>query len=146
MSGGSKQPIQQIQTPGNRQLNEGIIDKFLDVQSQKIILDTKQLTLREKELEVNGVHATEALKLHAEDLKDKRRYEYKKAFMNAGIVVFGLLSILSICIYSMYLNQFKFALDILEKVVVPIVTGVAGYYIGKAKKATKGAEKEDKEE
>lgn len=126
----SQSKNQNSSQPSNKDLPIHIIEKVVETQKEQIILQSQELKLREKEIEINAKLAEKQMNIQAEILKNKPA-ESRKSFQTVAtfITIVFILFILFF-MFCVYTGREDFALKIFGYFMY-LVTSVVGYLIGR---------------
>lgn len=133
-------------TPSNNNssnnLNPDLIRDFFAHQKQQFQIESKQLELREKEIDNAARYSERALELQAEILKQKPSHDKSKLITLTVCVSAFVLIFLTFIGYCIFIGKESFVLDFL-KIAGYFVTTIMGYYFGK--KSNNAVKKTDEE-
>src|SRR5260221_2530675 len=95
--------------------------KLLELQANELALRTKDLALREVELNLSAKHAGRALEAQLEDRRDER--EHRRSAAKARYIAVGLIAaaVLAFAGWALYLNKDAIVLEALQIVGSPAV-------------------------
>lgn len=114
-----------------------LVLSILEQNKQKMELEARSISLQEREIETAASQAEKAMELQAEDLKDMRRFEFKKSLVNTGLWFACVLCIVGLTGYCVYSGNKDIADTITKSVLPAVVTGIGGYYAGKSQTSSK---------
>lgn len=120
--------------PKAADLSEDTIKQMLGVQAAEIQLRRDELELRGQELKHNKDYAEKMLSAQERDRADERNHSAKTFRYRLIATVIALGAILAFCGYAVSAGKDELVKDIIKMVLPSLVTGVAGYYVGKNKK------------
>ncbi len=118
----------------NNHPNPAVIEKFLAVQEQEIIMRGKELEIRKQANEFSHEYATAALQANKEDRECSRRHEatvINNRYIFSGIVLLFLMSLVG---FALYLNKDQIVLEAMKAILFFGSGGIGGYAYAKNKK------------
>lgn len=119
--------------PSNGDLPVHVIEQIIENQKQQLFLQSQDLKLREKELEVNSKLAEKEMTFQADLLKN-RPGETRKTIRIITIAVISFVALFLLFFgYCIYSGHESFALKIFGYIMYGVTT-VAGYWAGKRTK------------
>jgi hypothetical protein len=125
-----------------RPLPAQVVEQIVETQKQQIVLQTQELKLREKELEVNARLAEKQMTYQADIIKNKPA-ETRKSFQAAAIFVILLFAlVLYFFGYCVHSGHKDFALKVFGYIMYAVTT-IAGYYAGRKSVRTNKDRKAD---
>lgn len=120
----------QANQQGRPQLNDDIIQKFLENQKAQLYNEAEELKLRHKELEVNSKLAEKSMELQAAHLS-KQPSEGRKNITRIAYIAGGLMLLLFIFVgFCLYLDKDNFIISFLKNAGYVLTTGM-GYWFGR---------------
>lgn len=134
------------QQPTPQQLPQETINQFLENQSRQLSnqaaeLDYKkqELRIREKEQQFAFEYSKQALA--AQERSQENQAKHQRKLLSFGLLFFGavLVLFLGFLLFMVLWDKEEFATQFLERVVVPLITGLIGFYAGRKSQSGKPA-------
>lgn len=117
----------------NNHPNPAVIEKFLALQEQEIVMRGKELEIQQQGNNNSHEYAKAALQANKEDREATRNHKIqskKLTFLFSGIVFVFFIAFLT-C--ALLLNKDEIVKEIIKAVIYVSTSGIGGYFIGKNK-------------
>lgn len=131
--------------PQSKDLPVHVIEQIIETQKQQLILQTQEIKLREKELEVNSKLAEKQMGIQGEILKSKPA-ENRRTFKTVAFAIIAFFALFLFFFgYCVQTGHEDFALKVFGYIMYGVTT-VAGYFAGKKSAQKENSKKSDIEE
>jgi len=117
----------------NTHPNPAIIEKFLAVQEQELLMRGKELELHQQNNNNSHEYAKAALQANKEDREAARNHEskvIKNSYMFSGVILICLLFLVG---FALFLNKDQIVLEALKALLFFGSGGIGGYGYAKSK-------------
>lgn len=124
-------PLQRL--PEQEPLEPELIRQILDNQTQQLLNEQREQSLREREIDNSHTYAMKLLEVQAADRSEERTYI--QSFSNAVVgvvIVVSFVSVAALC-FALYLGKEQFVLEVVKALGFIIVGALGGYSAKKIK-------------
>lgn len=113
--------------------NEKLLAQFVEIQSQKLRNEARELQLKEKDIEFQARYA-EKLLAHQAEIEKNRPKENRKSITRVAYIVIAIIIIILVFFaYCIQQNKEDFILKLIQ-ILGYFATTALGYYFGKKSK------------
>ena len=119
------------------QLRDETVSRIIVLQEHELELRAREIGIREKEVEREGIIAKESIQAQSNDSKDGRKH--KRTIIIAVLIASSiiLLSVVAFMFYCVHENKDQLAMEIIKYVGTFLIGGFGGYAIGNRKSSAK---------